>query len=196
MTGTVQTAPRRHLSERQAEAVDHLVDAAAAEVAACGYDALSMRGIARRAGVAPATAYTYFSSKDHVLGELLLRRVLAVPETPTDRAAPLADRLGRVVEALGAITTGDPEVVAACTQALLSSHPDVKRRRDRIGAEVARRIAAAADRPIDDRVVQVLVTTYFGALLMAGMGHVPYPEVPALVADAARLMVDAPGVTR
>ena len=33
MTGVVHTAPRRHLSERQAEAVDHLVDAAAIEVA-------------------------------------------------------------------------------------------------------------------------------------------------------------------
>ena len=186
----VQTAPRRHLTERQAEAVDHLVDSAALEVAEQGYDALSMRGVAKRAGVAPATAYTYFSSKDHVLGELLLRRVLAVPETAIDPGAALSDRLGHVVDDLGAITTGDPEVVAACTKALLSGHPDVKRLRDRIGVEVARRVATAADRPIDDRFVRVLVTTYFGALLMAGMGHMPYPEVPAFVADAARLMTD------
>jgi AcrR family transcriptional regulator len=191
----VQTAPRRHLTERQAEAVDHLVDAAAVEVAARGYDDLSMRGIAKRAGVASATAYTYFSSKDHVLGELLLRRVRAVPEPAVDPSAPLADRLGRVIDDLGAITTGDPEVVAACTQALLSGHPDVKRLRDRIGFEVARRVAGAADRPIDDRFVRVLVTTYFGALLMAGMGHMPYPEVPTFVADAARLMTD-PGEAR
>jgi AcrR family transcriptional regulator len=193
VTGVVHTAPRRHLSERQAEAVDHLVDAAAIEVASCGYDALSMRGIAKRAGVATATAYTYFSSKDHVLGELLLRRVLAIPEPPGDPAADVAARLGRVVDDLGAITTGDPEVVAACTQALLSSNPDVKRLRDRIGVEVARRIARAADRPIDDRRVRVLVTTYFGALLMAGMGHMPYPDVPAFVAEAAGLMADPEG---
>lgn len=196
MTPMVQTAPRRHLTERQAEAVDHLVDAAALEVAASGYDALSMRGIAKRAGVASATAYTYFSSKDHVLGELLLRRVLAVPEIDVDPSAPLPDRLGRVIDGLGAITTGDPEVVAACTQALLSSHPDVKRLRDHIGIEVARRVAAAAARPIDDRFVRVVVTTYFGALLMAGMGHMPYPEVPTFVADAARLMTATDGELR
>ena len=52
--------------------------------------------------------------------------------------------------------------------------------------EVARRIAGAADRPIDDRRVRVLVTTYFGALLMAGMGHLPYPDVPAFVAEAVK----------
>lgn len=192
----VQTAPRRHLTDRQAEAVDHLVAATALEVGACGYDALSMRGIARRAGVAPATAYTYFSSKDHALGELLLRRVLDVPEPAVDPGVPLAERLERVVDGLGAITAGDPEVVAACTQALLSSHPDVKRLRDRIGLEVARRVADAAGRPLDDRLVRVVVTTYFGSLLMAGMGHMPYPEVPGFVADAARLMTGTDGATR
>ena len=186
----VQTAPRRHLTERQAEAVDHLVEATALEVGAVGYDALSMRGIAKRAGVAPATAYTYFSSKDHVLGELLLRRVLAVPETAVDPDASLADRLGRVVDDLGAITTGDPEVVAACTKALLSSHPYVKRLRDRIGLAITRRVADAIGRPVDDRVVLVLVSIYFGSLLSAGMGHMTYPEVPAFVADAARLITE------
>ena len=32
-----------------------------------------------------------------------------------------------------------------------------------------------------------------GALLMAGMGHMPYPDVPAFVAEAAGLMADPEG---
>ena len=38
-----------------------------------------MRSAAERAGVAPATAYTYFASKDHLLAEVLWRRMEALP---------------------------------------------------------------------------------------------------------------------
>ncbi|HLH28588.1 MAG TPA: helix-turn-helix domain-containing protein, partial [Acidimicrobiales bacterium] len=62
-------ATRRRLTERQAEVVADLVRAAAAEVDEAGYDGLTVRSVARRAGVAPATAYHYFSSKDHLLAE-------------------------------------------------------------------------------------------------------------------------------
>ena len=44
-----------------------------------GYDGLTVRTVARRAGVAPATAYTYFASKDHLLAEVLWRRLQALP---------------------------------------------------------------------------------------------------------------------
>jgi AcrR family transcriptional regulator len=179
--------PRRRLTDRQVESIDALLVAAEAEVEEAGYDGLSVRSVARRAGVAPATAYNYLSSKDHLLAELLWRRVAAVPEVVVDPGAPLADRLEATVDALAAVTTGSPEVVAACTQALLSSNLDVVGLRVRIGAEIHRRIAAAAA-PAGDAVAQVLVTTYFGALLSAGMGHMAYADVPAFVVTAARLM--------
>jgi AcrR family transcriptional regulator len=184
----VHEAPRRWLTERQAEAVDELVDAAEVEVEASGYDGLSVRNVARRAGVAPATAYTYFSSKDHLLAELLWRNVRAMPPTAVDPAAPLDDRVVRTVEQLGAIIGRSPALVAACTQALLSSNPDVKGLRDRIGADIRCRLAAAVGGDGDPDVVSVLVTTYFGAMLMAGMGHMTFAAVPAFVANAARLM--------
>jgi len=69
------TPGRRHLSERQSEAVERLVVAATEEVESVDYADISVRSIARRAGVAPATAYTYFSSKDHLLAEVLWRRM-------------------------------------------------------------------------------------------------------------------------
>jgi hypothetical protein len=52
---------RRRLSERQAEVMERLVAAAAEEAEARTYADISVRTIAKRAGVAPATAYTYFS---------------------------------------------------------------------------------------------------------------------------------------
>jgi AcrR family transcriptional regulator len=181
-------APRRWLTERQAEAVDQLVDAAEAEVEASGYDGLSVRNVARRAGVAPATAYTYFSSKDHLLAELLWRNVATVPSPATDRSAPLTDRVVQTVEELGVIIGRSPALVAACTQALLSSNPDVKGLRDRIGAEIRKRLGAAVGSDGDPEMVSVLLTTYFGAMLMAGMGHMTFDAVPGFVSNAARLM--------
>ncbi len=189
-------APRRWLTERQAEAVDELLDAAEAEVEVTGYDGLSVRNVARRAGVAPATAYTYFSSKDHLLAELLWRRVRAVPPPDPDLVAPTAERIGIAVHDLGTIVAGSPVMVAASTQALVSSNPDVKGLRDRIGADIHRRLTAAAGPGCDPAVVRVLVTTYFGALLNAGMGHMEFGAVPDLVADAARLMTGSASAGR
>lgn len=183
------------MTVRQVEAAEQLLNAAEIEVEQTGYDALSMRGVARRAGLASATAYTYFSSKDHLLGELLWRRIAAVPETKneqsTDAAASLAERLSRVVYDLGEITNGSPEVIAACTQALLSSNPDVKPLRDRIGLDIRRRMAAASGDQRDKHLIDVLVTTYFGALLSAGMGHMKHSDVPAFVESALLLMTES-----
>ena len=53
---------------------------------------------------------------------------------------------------------------------------------------IHQRIVAALGPGIDPTVVRVLETTYSGALLMAGMGHMTYAEVPGFVAEAAGLM--------
>ena len=59
MSSPAAVVPRRALSGRPAGTVAALVDAAVAEVAETGYDGLTIRGVARRARVSPATAYTY-----------------------------------------------------------------------------------------------------------------------------------------
>ena len=66
------------------------------EVEEVGYAGLTVRIVARRAGVAPATAYTYFSSKDHLLAEVLWRRMQALPPPGRRRADRSAERLADV----------------------------------------------------------------------------------------------------
>ncbi len=191
MTATpIFETPRRQLSDRQVEVVDRLVAAAEVEVEVeeKGYEGLSVRNVAKRAGVAPATAYTYFSSKDHLLAELLWRRVLTVPAPIARDDDEPGDRLERAVVDLSMITSGSAAVVAACTQALLSSNPDVKVLREKIGADIHRRLSVAGGGHVDPLVVSVLVTTYFGALLSAGMGHMAYEQVPDFVVTASSLM--------
>jgi len=187
----VLEATRRRLTERQAEVVRQLVDATAAEVDEDGYAGLTVRNVARRAGVAPATAYNYFSSKDHLLAELLWRRMAALPPVDTTSDGSMVERLAETVRMMVLLTTESPDLVGACTTALLSSTPDVRHLRDRIGSVIHQRIVAALGPGFDPTIVRVLETTYSGALLMAGMGHMTYAEVPAFVAEAARLMAGA-----
>ena len=177
---------RRRLSERQAEVMERLVAAAAEEAEERGYADISVRTIAKRAGVAPATAYTYFSGKDHLLAEVLWRCVQGSPRL-VDLTVDLAERVADTARTLGFASMG-PAALAACTRALLGDSPDVKRVRARIGAEIGRRLAAALGGGIDPSVLPVLQVTYTGALISAGMGHLDFDAVPALMAHATALM--------
>ncbi len=182
-------ATRRRLSPRQAEVVAQLVSATEAEIEAVGYAGLTVRSVARRAGVAPATAYNYFSSKDHLLAEVLWRRMQSLDPAEVDEGRPVHERVAATVRDMVLFTTESPALVDACTVALLSATPDVKHLRDRIGADIHRRLAAAVGPGVDPRVVRVLETSFSGALLAAGMGHMSSRDIPEFVADAAELML-------
>jgi AcrR family transcriptional regulator len=189
---------RRHLSERQAEVMERLLVAAADEAEERPYADISVRTIAKRAGLAPATAYTYFSGKDHLLAEVLWRRMQASPSL-VDLTLPLPDRVADTVRSMGFGAMGSP-AVAVCTTALLGDGPDVKRVRSRLGAEIGRRLEAALDpggggglgagpgAGPGPSVANILQVTYTGALLSAGMGHLAFDAVPALMAEATALM--------
>jgi AcrR family transcriptional regulator len=180
---------RRHLSERQAEVMERLVAAAAEEAEERPYADISVRTIAKRAGVAPATAYTYFSGKDHLLAEVLWRRMQSSPSL-VDLTLPLPDRVADTVRTMGFGAMGSP-AVAVCTTALLGDGPDVKRVRSRLGAEIARRLEGALGSGGTRAVLDVLQVTYTGALLSAGMGHLAFDAVPTLMAEATALMTGA-----
>jgi AcrR family transcriptional regulator len=177
---------RRRLSERQSEAMANLITAAGIEAEACSYGEISVRTIAKRAGVAPATAYTYFSSKDHLLAEVLWRRMQASPQV-VDLRQPLADRMASTVRTMGFGTSGSAGL-ATCTTALLGDGPDVKHVRARIGREIAHRLQAALGPSGDPAALRVLQVTYTGAILSAGLGHLDFADLPGLVAEAADLL--------
>jgi AcrR family transcriptional regulator len=188
-------ATRRRLSPRQAEVVAELVRATEEEIEAVGYDGLTVRSVARRAGVAPATAYNYFSSKDHLLAEVLWRRMQALAPADAGPDRPVHARVADTVRDMVLFTTESPALVDACTVALLSSTPDVKHLRDRIGADIHHRLAAAVGPGVDPMVVRVLETSFSGALLAASMGHMASVDIPEFVAAAADLLL-TPGAAR
>ncbi|HEX3946796.1 MAG TPA: hypothetical protein VHW47_03785, partial [Acidimicrobiales bacterium] len=127
--------------------------------------------------------------KDHLLAEVLWRRTRELPPPLVDLNRPAAERVAEVVRHLGLGTVDSPAVVAACTTALLSNTPDVKQIRERIGAEIHRRLQAALGPEADPVVLRVLETTYVGAMLGAGLGHLDFAELPDRLREAAELMV-------
>jgi AcrR family transcriptional regulator len=189
VTVVAAEASRRRLTLRQVAVVEQLVDAAADEARERGYDGVTVRNVARRAGVAPATAYTYFASKDHLLAEVLWRRMQALPVPEIDDAADAVERAIIELRVLGLFMADDPVLAAACTTALLGSGPEVRALRVLFGAALHERLAAALGDAADEAVLRSLDLAYRGAMLWAGFGHIHFEDVPEALADAARLVL-------
>lgn len=181
---------RRHLSARQAQTVQNLAAAAVDELRAVGYDGLTVRNVARRAGVAPATAYTYFASREHLVTEVFWRRLQALPDSPVDRRRTPAHRVAATLTDLALLVADEPEVAVACSAAMLANDPDVAALRLRIGIDMRRRCEAALGDDATEPILRSLDLAITGALVHAGMGHLTYDELPGRLAEAAELLLD------
>ncbi|WP_139175484.1 TetR/AcrR family transcriptional regulator [Nocardioides lianchengensis] len=164
------------MTARQTETVERLLAAGAEELRVTGAEALTIRTVAGRAGVSPATAYTYFASKNHLFAELFWRAVLTGPQPAPVGATPV-ERVCGVTRHLTALLAASPELAAGTTAALLATDADVARLRLRIGGEFAARFRAAIGDAADDVLVETLALAFSGALLQAGMGLLTYTEM-------------------
>jgi len=149
---------------------------------------LTIRAVAARAKVAPATAYTYFSSKNHLIAEIYLDLVAEVPYF-TDVNDTRLRRVQETLRSLALVVADEPEFAAACTTALLSTDAAVRAVRDRIGAEIHRRIKSALGPRTDPRIVEALEMTYYGALVHAGSGTLTYQQVTERISYTVTLLL-------
>ena len=151
-----------------------------------GYDDLSLRDVAASAGVTHTTAYSYFSSKDHLIAEIFLRLLRDAPASEPQPNAPLADRLEAALRS-AAVAVGDDHAVAhGILAAVVSEDPDTVRVRNAIGVEVASRITRALGSDVDGIADGVLLM-FSGAMLQAGLGYFAFDEVVDRVKAAATL---------
>lgn len=179
------TAARR---SRQEETARRLVDAALETLRGSSYAELTVRAVAARANVAPATAYTYFSSKNHLVAEVYLDLVRQVGYF-TDVNESRLDRIRGALRSLALVVADEPEVAAACTTALLSNDDAVRPVRDRIGTEIHKRIKSALGPDTDARTVSALEMSYFGALVQAGSGAFTYRQIADRLGYVAGLIL-------
>jgi AcrR family transcriptional regulator len=186
-----QEATRR---PRQEETVRRLVLAALETLRESSYADLTVRAVAARAQVAPATAYTYFSSKNHLVAEVYLDLVRRVPFF-TDVNDTRLNRVQQALRSLALVVADEPEVAAACTTALLSNDAAVRPVREQIGAEIHKRIKSALGPDADSRTVSALEMGYFGALVHAGSGVFAYRQLVDRLGYLVGLIVN-PGERR
>jgi AcrR family transcriptional regulator len=181
-------ATRRQLNARQIETVGKLVAAAREELRTAGFAAMTIRTVAARADVAPATAYTYFSSKNHLVSEIFWRTLTERPRVASRKGAPY-ERVVDVFTDLGELMAHEPELSAATTIALLSEEPDVKHLRVLIGTEINERIAAALGEDHSPELLDALSLTWSGAILQVGMGHASAETLGERLARVTRLLM-------
>src|SRR5512138_285691 len=124
-------APPPTLTKSQAARRERVVRAALELGAEGGYDAVQMRDVASRAGVALGTIYRYFPSKDALLLAVMVQWLRDLEERVGRRPPAGATTVERIMDVLrralrtmdrqprltaaviGAMTAGDPASVAA-----------------------------------------------------------------------------------
>ena len=166
----------RRRSRRPQETIRKVLDAAVEVLRDTSYSDLTMRAVAARAGVAPATAYTYFSSKNALIAEVYLRLVREVPMF-TDVNQTTQQRVTAQLYELALLVADEPELGAAATTALMGDEPGVREVREKIGLEVRRRITSALGPGAWPEVLSTLELVFYGALVQAGTKSVSYHQM-------------------
>jgi AcrR family transcriptional regulator len=183
-----EAAPRQWLSERQSATVVALLDAALEEGREVGYDKLTIRSVAQRAGLTHTTAYSYFTSKAHLIAELHWRQVRSIPAPEVADDATFVDRVCAAFEGPAAALASDPNLSRAVFLAIVSDEPDVTRLRGAVGAELVERLRRALGPHDDADLVSALFMAYSGAMMLAGTGTRDFLEVIPRMRMVARLI--------
>jgi len=186
----------RSLSARQQARRQRIVDVATALAATGGYDAVMMKDVAARAGVALGTVYRYFSSKDQLLAESLVawggrlaeRLRLSPPRgaTPGERVASVFRRMARGVAA-------EPQLGIALTRALLACDPRAFANRSALSSMLRDWIELAlGSAPVRDRegAVAVLEHVCFSCMISLVNGQRSPREVGLELERTAKLLLD------
>jgi AcrR family transcriptional regulator len=187
--GQVTSHLRLGLNPRQTETVDKLLRAGEEELREVGPEALTIRMVAQRAGVSPATAYTYLASKNHLFAELFWRRIVT-DGAPEPAGATAADRVRVVTRHIVELLERSPHLAAAANFALLGTDPEAERLQRVIGTEFVTRFRDAIGEPYDPRLVDTITLAFTGALLQAGMGLVTYEDLSRRLDDVVAVIME------
>ncbi|MGB8391834.1 TetR/AcrR family transcriptional regulator [Mycobacterium sp.] len=180
-------APRRS-DRRRGQTIRKVLDAGLAELRESSYANLTMRAVATRAGVSPASAYTYFPSKNALVAAVYLRFLRNLP-LHTDVNDTTKTRVSATMRDMAVVVADERELSTACGAALMADDPAVKPLREQIGEEVSRRIGAALGPGWPPTVKSTLQMTFAGALMTARF--VSFQEIAGQLDEAVDLILGA-----
>jgi TetR/AcrR family transcriptional regulator, cholesterol catabolism regulator len=179
---------RRRLSGKRADTVRRLSRATVEVLREVGYHELTLQAVAAQAGVARATAYTYFSSKDHLIAEVYWRR-LATERPPESTSADVKTRVIAVLRRLAFLVADEPALAYAIRVVINSSDPDVEILRAEIIKHTHELISAAVADDADEETISLLELVYSGAMVRAGAGRASYADVADQLESAVRRLL-------
>ena len=125
-------APRRRLPREQRRA--HFLDVAADMVLEQGIDAVTMEGVAARAGVSKGLGYAYFGNKEELLVALFDREMAILDEriaAAVASAEGFENRIRAMIVVLFEITTERGMLIGNLQQANLDEGPLEEKRQQR-----------------------------------------------------------------
>ncbi|KUI24053.1 MULTISPECIES: TetR family transcriptional regulator [Mycobacteriaceae] len=164
---------RARSSARRREAI---LDAALLVAATGGYDAVQMRVIAERVGIAVGTLYRYFPAKTHVLVAALTREFHRLDEAGDwgAGASTPVERLERLTAQLHHRWQCDPLLTEAMTRAFAVADARAAAELDRAAAVIqtllARTLSGGEPAPTDLHIAGVISDIWL-ANLVAFSGH-------------------------
>lgn len=171
-----------------------ILTAARAEFAEQGYDATSLRGIARRAGVDPALVHHYFGSKEQVFVaamELPFEPAELLPQVLDGDPEGLGERLVRLFLRIWA----DPDFrtpMLGMLRSALTGEQGAAMLREFVGSALLARIAEAAG-PVDRLRLEAAAAQMVGVVLLR---HVVRMEPLASATEDEIVAVVAPTLQR
>lgn len=185
MSGTVTTDPvvrtrGARLTRDQRRA--HLLDMAAEIITEHGADAVTMEGVAARAGVSKALGYRYFANRDDLLLELFDREMAILDQRISDAVATADDfetGLRAIVMAWIELIVERGRLLGSLQQSKLIEGPVEQRRtgrQDRLDSFFARLITNTYDVDAEDAILvaATLVSGSQGAMrIWLGRGWTP-----------------------
>ena len=150
------------------------------------YDRVTLRSIARRAGVAHAAVCAHFRSTDAIVAEVYLELLRAAPLI-VDVDVSARARVAALFADLVMLLEDKPGLAQACSSALISDDPSVRAIRARIHAELHRRVRTALRSGAWPEVAETLGFGLIGAMVNASCGAATLRQT----ADELAVMVAA-----
>jgi AcrR family transcriptional regulator len=192
------------MTSRQLVRRARLIEAVIELVREVGPNAVQMRDVAERSGIALGTAYRYFSSKEHLLAaalcdwqERLARRMLFTKQPePADRQELVQRVIAFVRKELRAFQR-NPELAGLMVQVMVSNEPNARDAVRRMGvannAVMAQLLYGIPDSDAQD--VQMLL----GSVLLNGLiqwttGRASFAEAAEQIESASRLVISNPNL--
>jgi TetR/AcrR family transcriptional regulator, cholesterol catabolism regulator len=166
--------------------LDRLLDATVTELRESGYGGLTVRLVARRAGVSAATAYNYVSSKEHLLASLFWRQLAALARPADLEGATAALRVEHLVGGIVDMVLAEPELLAAYRVALLADDPDATRIRDAMAVHLSGEFAWALGEELSESARVSIELAFVGGLVLAGSALMPPDAVVRQIADLVK----------